>query len=54
MSQWLMTRARAFFQFAKRNWRASDNVWYENRPRGVNKLGNMMREISQEAQLSRI
>ena len=45
---------QAFFQFPKRDWQASDNVWYENRPLGVNKLGNMMREISQEAQLSRI
>ena len=45
---------QAFFQFPKRDWQASDNVWYENRPLGVNKLGNMMREISQEGQLSRI
>ena len=45
---------QAFLQFSKRNWQASDNVWYENCPLGVNKLGNMMREISQEAQLSRI
>ena len=44
----------AFFQFPKRKWSPSDSVWYENRPLGVNKLGVMMREISEEAELSSI
>ena len=42
----------AFFQFPKRKWSLNDSVWYENRPLGVNKLAVMMREISEEAQLS--
>ena len=44
----------AFFQFPKRKWSPNDSVWYENRPLGVNKLAVMMREISEEAQLSTI
>jgi hypothetical protein len=44
----------AFFQFPKRKGSAIDSVWYENRPLGVNKLGVMMREISEEAKLSSI
>lgn len=44
----------ALFQYPKRNWRPSDQVWYENRPLGVNKLSTTMKEISKEANLSRI
>ncbi|CAB4021571.1 Lactadherin [Paramuricea clavata] len=44
----------AFFQFPKRKWSPSDSVWHENWPLGVNKLGVMMREISEEAELSSI
>lgn len=44
----------ALFQYPKRNWRPSDQVWYENRPLGVNKLSTMMKEISKDASLSRI
>ena len=44
----------AFFQFPNRKWSPNDSVWYENRPLGVNKLAVMMREISEEAQLSTI
>lgn len=44
----------ALFQYPKRNWRPSDQVWYENRPLGINKLSTQMKEISKEAGLSRI
>ena len=42
------------FQYPKRNWEPSDNVWYENRPLGVNKLWTMMKDISSADGLSRI
>ena len=45
---------KALFQYPKRNWSPFDDVWYENRPLGVNKLDGMMKEISKEANLSRI
>ena len=44
----------ALFQYPKRNWRPSDQAWYENRPLGVNKLSTTMKEISKDAGLSRI
>jgi len=44
----------ALFQYPKRNWRTSDQVWYENRPLCVNKLSTTMKEISKKAGLSRI
>jgi len=44
----------ALFQYSKRNWPPSDQVWYENRPLGVNKLSTTMKEISMNAGLSRI
>ena len=31
----------------------SNSVWYDHKPLGINKLDNMMKEISQAAQLSR-
>ena len=43
----------ALFQYPKRNWRPSDEVWYENRPFGKNKLSSLMKEISAEAGLYR-
>ncbi|CAH3033946.1 unnamed protein product, partial [Pocillopora meandrina] len=44
----------AFFQYPKRAVKPEDNVWYENKPLGVNKLDGMMKEISKLASLSRI
>ena len=43
----------AFFQYPKRKWSPSDSIWYENRPLGIQKLGTMMKEISEAAGLSR-
>ena len=45
---------KALFQYPKKKWFPFDDVWYENRPLGVNKLDGMMKEISKEANLSRI
>ncbi|KAK3737421.1 hypothetical protein QZH41_005519 [Actinostola sp. cb2023] len=51
----LNPKCSAFFQFPKRNWCGIDEpVWYENRCLGVNKLGDMMKEISTAAELSKI
>ena len=50
----LNPKCDALFQYPKRNWQPNDTVWYENRPLGVNKLANLMKEISKEAKLSRI
>ena len=50
----LNLECEALFQYPKRNWVPSDNVWYENRPLGVNKLSTMMKDISSAAILSRI
>lgn len=44
----------SLFQYPKRNWSSADSFWYENRPVGVNKLDCMMKEISKEANLSRV
>jgi len=43
---------QALFQYPKRNWRATDTIWYENRPLGINKLAKMMKDISEESGLS--
>ena len=45
-------KCSAFFQYPKRKWSPDCPVWYENRPLGVNKLGDMMKNISMEADLS--
>ena len=45
---------RAFFQYPKPSVTKEDAVWYENRPLGVNKLGDMMKIISVGAELSQI
>ena len=44
----------AFFQYPKPSVTKEDTVWYENRPLGVNKLGDMMKVISVGAELSQI
>jgi hypothetical protein len=41
-----------FYQYPKRKWSPECLIWYENRPLGVNKLGDMMKDISAEAELS--
>lgn len=50
----LNPECEALFQYPKRNWAPSDNVWYENRLLGVNRLSTMMKDISSAAGLSRI
>ena len=44
----------AFFQHPKQSVNTENAVWYENRPLGVNKLGEMMKTISVGAKLSQI
>ncbi|XP_067027292.1 uncharacterized protein [Acropora muricata] len=44
----------AFFQHPKQSVNPEDAVWYENRPLGVNKLGEMMKTISVGAKLSQL
>ena len=44
----------ALFQKPKRNFLPSDEIWFENSPIGVNKLGDMMKEISLAASLSKV
>ena len=43
-----------FFQHPKQSVNTENAVWYENRPLGVNKLGEMMKTISVGAKLSQI
>ena len=50
----LNPECESLFQYPKRNCKPCDNVWYENRPFGVNKLSTMMKDISSAAGLSRI
>ena len=50
----LHPECEGLFQYPKRNWQQTDKIWYENRPLGVNKLSAMMKEISSEANLSRV
>lgn len=45
---------KAFFQRPKPNAKTEDAVWYENKPIGVNKLGEMMKTISIGAELSQV
>jgi len=44
----------AFFQYPKRNWKPEEDVWYEEKPVGVNTLANTMKCISEEASLSKV
>ena len=50
----LNSNCEAFYQYPRRKWSAKSLTWFENRPLGVNKLGCMMKEISEEAQLSQL
>ena len=42
------------FERPKRRFYASDDIWFDRAPLGVNTLGNMMKEISVAAKLSQI
>ena len=52
--QKLNPRCEALFQYPKRAVAKEDQVWYDNKPLGVNKLAGMMKEISKLASLSKI
>jgi len=44
----------AFFQRPKQKFHENDAVWYENKPVGVNTIGNIMKGISTDAGLSQM
>ena len=44
----------ALYQYPRKRVTATDKIWYERRPLGINKLGSLMKEISSGAELSRI
>ena len=50
----LNPKSDAFFQYPKKQWNYDDEVWYDARPIGVNKLDNMMKSISEAAKLSKM
>ena len=52
----LNLKCEALFQLPRRDWNEEvvHNIWYENRPLGVNTLGSMMKEISIKAMLSKV
>jgi hypothetical protein len=50
----LNPKCTAFFQHPRSNVALHDAVWYENRPLGVNKLGEIMKSISIGAELSKV
>ena len=50
----LNLKCEAFFQRAKPKFSETDTVWYENKPLGVNTIGNLMKEISLEGKLSKM
>ncbi|XP_031561324.1 uncharacterized protein LOC116297270 [Actinia tenebrosa] len=51
----LNPECEAFFQFPKRFWNGEqEKVWFERRCLGVNKLGEMMKDLSRAANLSQI
>jgi hypothetical protein len=50
----LNPKQNALFQKPKRNFMSGDQIWFENSPIGVNKIGSMMKEISKDAKLSRV
>jgi len=52
--QKLNPRYEALFQYPKRAVTQEDQVWYDNKPLGVNKRAGMMKEISKLASLSNI
>ena len=50
----LNPKSDAFFQYPKKQWNYDDEVWYDARPIGVNKLDNMMKSIREAAKLSKM
>ena len=44
----------ALYQYPRKRVTATDKIWYDRRPLGINKLGSLMKEISPGAELSRI
>ena len=44
----------AFFQYPKKQWKYDDEIWYDAKPIGVNKLENMMKSISEASKLSKV
>ena len=52
----LNPRCDAFFQYPRKNskWKYADEVWFDARPIGANKLDGMMKNISEEAKLSKM
>jgi len=44
----------AVFQYPKTQWNYDDEVWYDARPIDVNKLDNMMKSISEAAELLKV
>ena len=49
----LNPKCDAFFQHPKKHWKYDDEVWYDARPIGVNKLDGMMKDIRRAAKLSK-
>ena len=47
-------RCEALFQYPKRAATQEDQVWYDNKPLGVNRLAGMMKELSKLSSLSKI
>ena len=50
----VIQKCSALFQKPKKNFLRSDEIWFENSPIGVNKLGGMMKEISLTASLGKV
>ena len=50
----LNPKSDAFFQYPKKQWNYDNDVWYDARPIGVNKLDNMTKSISEAAKLSKM
>ena len=52
----LNPRCDAFFQYPRKNstWNYADEVWFDARPIGANKLDGMMKSIGEEAKLSKM
>ena len=46
-------KCNAFFQYPKKHWKYDDEVRYDARPIGVNKLDGIMKDISRAAELSK-
>lgn len=47
------SQCESLFQRPKDSFNEDDETWYEKRPLGKNKLGNMMSELSRAAALSK-